>query len=307
MAEGKAQADMRLHPSGAPLKNPDEKTGKRTFLLIVPDIVNPFYTCMAREARRIAANRGDDVLIYEPQNGECGTVAVAKAARLRADGILFGSGDVNPAELAALQAGGLPAVCLNAYGRCPLDAVCVQGCTGTYQTVRHLTALGHTRIAFAGGARGTQAEQSRIGGYRLALQEAGIAVHARDVLETGFTWEDGYQAGRYFAMMRPMPTAICCANDQTALGVLSALQEAGIAVPEEISVTGMDDILYARTSSPSLTTATNDPAAFAGKGMRLLLERIEGRYTGPPRTWAVSHELVVRRSSRPPRMNACIR
>lgn len=307
MAEGKAQADMRLHPSGAPLQNPVEKTEKRTFLLIVPDIVNPFYACMAREAQRIAANRGGDVLIYEAQDGECGTAAVAQAARLRADGILFGSGDVTPAELEALQAGGIPAVCLHAYGRCMLDAVCVQGCTGTYQTTRHLTALGHTRIAFAGGARGTQAGQSRIGGYRLALQEAGIALHARDVLETGLTWADGYQAGKYFAMMRPMPTAICCANDQTALGVLSALKEAGVAVPGEVSVTGMDDILYARTANPPLTTATNDPADFARKGMRLLLERIEGQYAGAPRIWTVSHELVVRGSTRPPRMNACVR
>ncbi len=272
----------------------------RMLLLVVPDIENPFYALIAREAQRLAKERGYALVLYDSREGREELPAVRLAQQMYASGILLGSIDVSPQVTEALAQSGIPLVGLNAYARCPFDTVHVQGSRGTYLAASHLLALGHREIAFAGGAPGSTIERSRLDGYRLALREAGIPPRARDVLEAGFSQEAGYQAGVYFSRLSPMPTAICCANDQIALGVLRALREAGVPVPERVSVTGMDDIPYARVSGPALTTVTNDGAAFAQKGMRLLFERIEGGYAGEPREESVSHELVVRASTAAP-------
>ena len=114
----------------------------------------------------------------------------------------------------------------------------------------------------------------------------------------GFAQEDGNKAGRYFSTFHPLPTAICCANDQIALGVIEALQSLGRSVPEEISVTGMDDIPYARLARPSLTTVSNDGAMFARSGIRLLMDRIDGVYSGDRRDETVPNTLICRASTR---------
>ena len=94
---------------------------------------------------------------------------------------------------------------------------------------------------------------------------------------------------------------MCCANDQVALGLLAAMQERGVRIPEQVSVTGMDDIPYARISNPSLTSVTNDSVAFAREGVRMLFERIEGVVTSGPRDVVIRHELIVRSSVSEPR------
>ena len=150
------------------------------------------------------------------------------------------------------------------------------------------------RAACPGSAIG----RSRLEGYERALREAGLRPLQEDVLETGFGQEDGYRAGCcFFAALRRPPTAICCANDLIALGVVQALRERGLRVPQDVSVTGMDDIPYAALSSPRLTTVTNDSGVFAREGVRMLFERIDGRYDGPAREASVAHALVVRDST----------
>ena len=139
-----------------------------------------------------------------------------------------------------------------------------------------------------------------IGTLARALREAGLRPLQEDVLETGFGQEDGYRAGCFFAALRRPPTAICCANGLIALGVVQALRERGLRVPQDVSVTGMDDIPYAALSSPRLTTVTNDSGVFAREGVRMLFERIDGRYDGPAREASVAHVLVVRDSTAPP-------
>ena len=101
------------------------------------------------------------------------------------------------------------------------------------------------------------------------------------------------QAGKHF-------TAVFAFSDETALGAISALAENGLRVPQDVSVTGMDDIPYAALSSPRLTTVTNDSGVFAREGVRMLFERIDGRYDGPAREASVAHVLVVRDSTAPP-------
>lgn len=269
-------------------------------LLVVPDICNPFYSGMAKHVQHLVGEHGYAMMLYNT-NGEQKEeeAAVRMVERMNADGVLFASINANESVLAMLQQLSAQVVWLNAYED-RFDSVCVSRRGGTFLAAQHLIELGHKRIAFAGGSPNSTIGKNRREGYECALTESGLPLSGEYRFEMGFSQEDGYKAGCYFSVMADQITAICCANDLIALGVMDALKSHGIRVPEDISVTGMDDIPYARTASPQLTTVTNDSAVFAREGVKMLFERIEGRAEGPARRMEIEHELVVRASSAAP-------
>jgi LacI family transcriptional regulator len=240
------------------------------------------------------------VLYNTNESSEEELASIQLARQLYAGGILFATVDNQQRVTRALTESGIPVVGLNAYTSSPFDAVHVSRIGGTYLTTRHLIGLGHRRIAFAGGLPGSMIGQNRRNGFETAMREAGLSLEDGYIFEMGFSQSDGYKAGCYFSALPERPTAICCANDLLALGVMDALNERGIDIPGEVAVTGMDDIPYARTSSPRLTTATNESSAFAAEGVRMLFERIEESHSGEPRVIEIEHELVVRSSSGAP-------
>lgn len=273
----------------------------RIVLLVVPDICNPFYSLMAKTVQKLLGDRGYVMALYDSNESMEEWESIRVARQMYASGILLGSVDVKKEVIADLQNANIPTVGLNAYREYPFDTVHVHGSEGSYLAVRHLIALGHRCIGFAGGTPHSMIADSRREGFERAMHEAGIPIDPKNVIEIGFSQSDGYAAGRYFAKLDVLPTAICCANDQVALGLLAAMQEHGVHIPQQLSVTGMDDIPYARISGPSLTSVTNDSVAFAREGVRMLFERIEGLVTGEPRDVVVRHELIVRSSVSVPR------
>lgn len=273
----------------------------RIVLLVVPDICNPFYSQMARTVQKLLGDRGYVMTLYDSNESAQERESIRIARQMYASGILLGSIDVKEDVIEELRSANIPTVGLNAYQEYPFDTVHVHGSEGSYLAVHHLIALGHRYIGFAGGTPHSMIANSRREGFERAMHEAGIPIEPKNVIEIGFSQSDGYAAGRYFAKLDVLPTAICCANDQVALGLLAAMQERGVRIPEQVSVTGMDDIPYARISSPSLTSVTNDSVAFAREGVRMLFERIDGIVTGKARDVAVRHELIVRSSVSVPR------
>ncbi len=265
-------------------------------LLVVPDICNPFYSKIAKTVQILLHERGYVMTLYDSNESLQELSAVKIAQQMYASGVLLGSIDVKEPTIKELGESRIPTVGLNAYQEYPFDTVHVHGSEGTYIAVKHLIMLGHKQIAFAGGTPNSMIGLSRREGYIRAMGEAGLSVRDDWIREIGFSQSDGYEAGRYFARRNPLPTAICCANDQIALGLLAAMQERGIKIPKQVSVTGMDDIPYARISNPSLTSVTNDSVAFAREGVRMLFERIDGIATGAPRDVVVCHELILRAS-----------
>ena len=294
-----AMERLRYVPSIA--AQPLRMRASRIVLLVVPDICNPFYSLMAKTVQKLLGDRGYVMALYDSNESMEEWESIRVARQMYASGILLGSVDVKKEVIADLQNANIPTVGLNAYREYPFDTVHVHGSEGSYLAVRHLIALGHRCIGFAGGTPHSMIADSRREGFERAMHEAGIPIDPKNVIEIGFSQSDGYAAGRYFAKLDVLPPAICCANDQVALGLLAAMQEHGVHIPQQLSVTGMDDIPYARISSPSLTSVTNDSVAFAREGVRMLFERIEGLVTGEPRDVVVRHELIVRSSVSVPR------
>lgn len=167
---------------------------------------------------------------------------------------------------------------------------------GAALAVEHLAALGHRAVLHLAGPEGWTESDQRIAGWRAASQRLGLATP--DVLRGDWSSASGHRIGREIAAAGA-PAAVFSANDQMALGLLAAFREAGVRVPEDVSVVGFDDIPEAAFFAPPLTTLRQDFAAL-GHGLMATLEHLlAGAETAPPAP--LLPELVVRASTAPPR------
>ena len=274
------------------------KTKKsRQLMLIVPDIGNPFYSGLARSVQASAKDKGYAVTLYNTSEdpGE-ELFAVEMAGQILSDGIILCSVHTASQVVEALKTLSVPVVLANSYEHACFDTVHGIRGQGTYLSTMHLLNSGHRLIGFAGGPGDSGIASRRKYGFLKALDEQNCSFSEDYCFEMGFSMQAGYKAGRYFSSLSPRPTAICCANDLIAFGILASFNEMGINVPDEISLTGMDDIPFAELTRPRLTTVTNDSGDYGKSVASLLFDRLEGAYTGPPREVVIPRRLIVRDS-----------
>ena len=274
----------------------------KTLTLIVPDVLNPYFSKLMWSTIVAADQRGYAVFV-EPAglaNGHLGRERLAASAALRFafDGVLISPAHSNPKELAALAAR-LPVVLLGeSTRRADLDRVEIDNVAAASEVTAHLTSTGRTKIAFLGDRRRpSEPSARRLLGYRRALKAAGVAEHtdANIVVEHFYPSEGESGAARLLASC-PDVDAIVCVNDLIAIGAMRHLRRAGIRVPDDIAVTGWDDIPSSAYVTPTLTTIAPDTDAIAAEAVDLLIDRIEGT-TRPAKKVTVGHRLIVRESS----------
>lgn len=268
-------------------------------ILVVPDICNPFYASMYKAVQKKANKKGYNVILYntnEDKNEEI--EAIKLVTDIRADGMIFSSIDYSEEVLNELIKVNVPVVGRNLPEGIELDNIRSIKGEGMYMTTKYLIGLGHKAIAYAGGSRDSKANRNKKYGYDTALDEAGIEHNSDYYFEMGFSMEEGYKAGRYFSTLDSVPSAICAANDLIAMGIIIAFTECGIRVPDDVSVTGMDNIEYSALIKPSLTTVTNDSLDFGNIACQMLFDRIEGTYTDMPRVREIPKKLIVRESTK---------
>jgi LacI family transcriptional regulator len=147
---------------------------------------------------------------------------------------------------------------------------------GAHMAARHLIDLGHRRIAHIAGPHQHLCSQERCQGYTDALQEAGITVDSRLIVEGNFTTKGGRVAANALLTLPPeaRPTAIFAANDQTAYGVMAAAEEHGLHIPRDIALVGFDDISSAAHVRPALTTVRQPFAEMGQHATELLLSML---------------------------------
>jgi LacI family transcriptional regulator len=164
--------------------------------------------------------------------------------------------------------------------------------------VEHLLSLGHRRIAHVTGLPSHGASRWREAGYREAMAAAGLTVDPALVVQGGFTFTTGFEAGRQLLRLDPRPTAVFAANDDMAAGLIWSAGEVGLRVPQDLSVAGFDDVPLARQLWPPLTTV-RQPSREMGKiAAAQLLESLRGRGTGE--LVQVPFSLELRQSTMPP-------
>lgn len=204
---------------------------------------------------------------------------------------------IAPQTSAVAALNGLPAhVPLVAVGcgtRAPLTSVAVDNAAGAARATQYLLDLGHQTVHHVGGPGSWLDARERTDGWQQALRAAGAA--EPEVLAGDWSSRSGYEIGHQLAPM-PDVSAVFCANDHMALGLLRALAERGRRVPEDVSVVGFDDIPEAGYFLPPLTTVRQDFGELGRRALRLLVDTISGHDSAGSRLPVVP-ELVVRSSA----------
>ena len=272
-------------------------------ILLVPDICNPFYSQMAKHLQWLSRENGSILLVFDTgEDIEQELAGISLARQISASGIYAASVFSENKVIKELSEINSPVVGINSYPKgVPFDAVGVHHLGGTNLAVEYLAKLGHTEIAFAGGKPDSVIGESRKAGFEYAMKKAGLEIRKEWVCEEGFSEKDGYRAANQIMDGGRMPTAICCANDLVAFGVIRALTAMGLSVPDAVSVTGMDDTPFAATAQPELTSVTNDGVLFAQQAFEMMKSRVDGTYKGAPRFVEIPNQLIIRRSTAAPR------
>lgn len=185
-------------------------------------------------------------------------------------------------------------------GQAPdIPVVCVDQPGGAYLATRHMIELGHRTVHHIAGPHDWLESEGRVAGWHRALEEAGAPVP--EPLLGNWRPREGYELGRRLADDREV-TAVFVANDQMALGALRALGEAGLRVPQEVSVVGFDDVPEAEFFTPPLTTVAQDFSEVGQRSIALLLSLLEESESpeATPKRDIVPARLVTRQSTAPP-------
>ncbi len=289
------------------------KTGHTPLLgLLVPSTANPGYALIAREIENAAQERhGFRVLLCNTARDvgkETSFFDDLLAHGVRGVVIVSSLDDERHAE-AAVERG----LVVLSYDRratpgtpTRIDHVSIDSVACARMATELLIRCGHTRIAFATAAGKTMSRSDKIAGFRSAAEQAGLSATARVIeVRTASAYGDAemVDAGRQLATQLaadPMrPTAVVAVNDMLALGLMAGLRDAGLAVPADVSVIGMDDLFPASLVHPALSTVRSPVADMA----RTVVERIMARLADPglPTAETVFQpELIERQSVAPP-------
>lgn len=235
-------------------------------------LFGPASTLLGIERAARAANYGVSIVTLERVDRASVLSATETLADQGVDGVIIIAPQMSAAAALHNLPAGLPAVAVEAGHDSALPSVAVDQVAGARLAVRHLLGLGHETVWHIAGPSDWFEARDRVEGWRQTLEEAGATVPP--VLVGDWSARSGYAAGEVLAGI-PGVTAVFVGNDQMALGLLRALYERGIRVPDDISVVGFDDIPEAEYLLPPLTTVRQDFDEVGRRSMALLLDMLD--------------------------------
>ena len=294
-----AAADLGYAPSA--LAQALVARSSRIIGVIVNDIVDPYFAEIARGVEDVAGRMGYLVMVCNADHRPEAEVEYVRALReYHAEGLVFaGSGTLEGSaandelgEQVRLAAGGGTRVVALAHREFDALRVGVDNASAAYDVTDYLISLGHRRIAFVEGPAGLFTSHERLAGFRSAITAAGLSDELR--FHGGFDFEAGVAAGRRLLACRPLPDAVVAANDEAAIGVMTSLRHAEVAVPDQMSVAGIDDTRPARFVE--LTTVNLPLYDLGAVAARHILAGAGGG-TEVEDDIVLAHQLVPRRST----------
>ncbi|MGP3590833.1 LacI family DNA-binding transcriptional regulator [Vagococcus sp. WN89Y] len=227
-------------------------------LVITNGLYNgPFFSSMIYQAAtQSESHRRQLVLADGKHSAQDERDAIHLLLSLRCEAILIYPKYLTVDELDALiSQNETPIVVINrALNRHRNQSVFIDHQQSSAMMMNYLLGLGHRRIAFVAGAGGSPTGESRLRGYYAALRQAGIEPQAELVVQGSWSTDSGYDAGRALLARNVAFTCVLAANDDMAIGVAKALHEAGLRIPQEVSLAGFDDSVIGKYYNPSLTT-----------------------------------------------------
>jgi LacI family repressor for deo operon, udp, cdd, tsx, nupC, and nupG len=276
----------------------------KTILIAIPNIGNPFYSTILDAVVQDAAERGYGVLVANRLGGDPTLGLKDYFYSNRADGLLLfdASLDVEALQDLPLVKGNRPLVLsCDDIPDAPLDIVMTDNRDAADAAVQHLLDLGHTRIGTVRSRTTPNVVSERHAGFERALGRAGLPIRQDWIWQGDHTIGGGIAAAESWLALAERPTGLFCGNDETAIGFIARLRQAGIECPRGVSVVGFDDIAVAQHLSPALTTMRQPRYQMGKVATALLLDILEGA-TGArsPVQRVLKSELIVRGSTAAP-------
>jgi DNA-binding LacI/PurR family transcriptional regulator len=284
-------ADLGYQPNLAARGLITGKTGN--IGIVVPDLNNPFFTGVLKGVQNQARLASHAVFVADSDEDPAAEEQLVRAMAKQVDGVILCSPGIDEQQVREL-AESTTLVLLNRRMR-GVPAALMNSGSGLRQVIDHLVALGHHRIAYLNGPRTSWSNKERRRGLRIAVQK-----HDVDLVDMGPfppRYEGGLQAADL--AMAENVTAIVAYNDIMALGVLARLRDRGVRVPDDVSLTGFDDLMFGALCQPPLTTVAM-PVVPAGRlAVDLLLDRLANR-DAEVRQDELDTQLIVRATTAPP-------
>lgn len=281
-----------------------KQTGQ-TIVVALPNVGNTFFTPIVDSIERTAAARGYSVLLSNRRaQSDQGDDLAEYFLSNRADGLLLFDGTT---DIAALSTGTgqnrtfFPTVVVaEAIEDANLPTVKSDNRGAAKFAVEHLIGLGHRHIAHLAAPKYNVLYTERTAGVKDAMVEAGLDYRPEWELDGDFTMETGVLAALRFMALDPRPTAVFCASDNMAIGLISELRNNGIECPRDVSVVGFDDIPVAQHYWPRLTTVRQQQAEMGHLSAKMLLDSLDNHTVlSAKQSVVLPCELVTRGSTAP--------
>jgi LacI family transcriptional regulator len=269
--------------------------------LLAKEIDNPFFSVLIKGIDQDVSTADYDLLLCTTHSRrEKEAEYVARLSHGMVDGLLIVLPTRLPEYVAQLRAARFPFVLIDHDSEAPgCTVVNAANRSGTREGIAYLIGLGHRRIGFITGRPDVGATQTRLAGYRDALEGAGLPYDDTLVVEGDFLEARGCEAaGELLSAVEP-PTAIFASSDTAAFGVLRAARDAGLQVPRDLSVLGFDDVVEASYVGASLSTVRQPLREMGRVAVRLLMSQLADP-DQPPTRVVMETELVVRQTTAPP-------
>lgn len=239
--------------------------------VVILDILNPHFTALVKGAGQVAAARNYVVLLADAEENPAREHQLISSLRARTDGLILAGSRLSDAELSALHTPEQPIVTV---GRLipDLPSVTVDEYTAALQLTKHLLAQEHRNIWYLSGpAFWVNHERER--GYREAMEQAGLEAHLLQLTTPDLS--GGEQASGQIWSRQPFPDAVICYNDLAAIGLIGALKDLGVSVPDDVSVAAFGNHPLAAHLTPSLTLMDVPSQQLGERAAQLLIDLLE--------------------------------
>ncbi|MEU2756459.1 LacI family DNA-binding transcriptional regulator [Streptomyces sp. ZG43] len=275
----------------------------RTLGLVISDVLNPYFTELARSVEEEARALGYSVVIGNAnERPELQDHHVRTLLDRRIDGLLVSPADGSSPLMRQTAEGSTPMVFVDRWmPGLDVPVVRADGTGAIRDLVAHLHGLGHRRLAIIAGPAATTTGHERVEAFREALHAYGIPLPAELVGQGDFQADSGRRVTEGFLALPEPPDVVFAADNLMALGALDAIRARGLAVPDDVGLAAFDDIPWFVHTGPPITAIAQPTAELGRAAVHALTDLIEGR---PPQSVTLPSRLVVRRSCGEPATTA---
>lgn len=267
--------------------------------LIIKEIDNPHFAKVMKGVYDSASEYGYSVLLGSSElSSEKEAEIINTMLSKRVDGLIVSpiqNDEANFKSLANLLSNNIPLVILGMIDNYSVNSVDIDNTEAAFEAVNYLISLGHTNIAYFGGPPHSGHAQKRLLGYQKALIENGIVINNQRLFLVGPNIRDSFKiANKLFSGSTDLPTAVFCYNDLAAIGVINALEELNINIPEDVSVFGFDNIDFGEYLKIPLSTVELPAYKIGEEATKLLIKILNSKETILNEKVVLKHKIVKR-------------